>query len=177
MIRADNVTTSQRMGGEVLRYHTWPTVRQQTVMDHTGNVIRIYYMIFGDVPPEVTAYLLFHDLPEVKVGDPPHPIKLHNPPLKAVYDDLEDAALEDMVGEERAMRILGEVNDTERLRMKACDLLEMAEFAHVEMCLGNRFADAIIVNVKNALAMLPLDPQDMLAITEYYRREIMRFVG
>src|SRR6478736_1401982 len=120
MITNDEIITSPRMGGAVVRYHTWPTHQRQTVADHTFNVIRIYWHLFGEVPPEVTAYLIFHDLPEVVVGDPPHPVKLHNPPLKEIYDMLEDAALEGMIGEGEAMNVLTNVTDVERVRMKVC---------------------------------------------------------
>lgn len=176
MISNAAILTSPRMGGEVLRYHTWPTIRKQTVADHTFNVIRIYWHLYGEVPPEVCAYLIFHDLPEVVVGDPPHPVKLHNPQLKYVYDQLEDAALEDMIGEENAMLVLGQVNDVERVRMKVCDLLEMAEFAAVEIGLGNKFAPTIITKVRAALDFLATSDEDMQRVASYFEQHIQRFL-
>lgn len=164
----EDVIFSPRMGGEVKRYHTWATIRTQTVADHTFHVLRIYWHLFGEVPPEVTAYLIHHDICEVRVGDLPHPIKLHNPVLKSIYDELEDETLVQMVGEERAMNILGSVNDLERVRMKACDLLEMAEFASVEVNLGNRYAWPIFDNIAVALAGLALTEHDMLLVVNHY---------
>lgn len=164
----EDVIFSPRMGGEVRRYHTWPTIRQQTVADHTFHVLRIYWHLFGEVPPEVTAYLLHHDVCEVRVGDPPHPIKLHNPELKVVYDRLEDETLVEMLGEERAMNVLGSVNDLERVRMKACDLLEMAEFAGVEVNLGNKYAWPIFDNVARAIAGLLLTTEDAFLVVNHY---------
>lgn len=175
MITNEEIIYSPRMGGEVHRYHTWPTIRTQTVADHTFNVIRIYWHLFGSVPAEVTAYLIFHDIPEMVVGDPPHPIKLHNPPLKAIYDDLEGAALAEMLGEGEAMDVLTSVTDEERVRMKACDLLEMAEFAAIEIGLGNKFANAIIVKVFAALQVFAISEADMARVMSYYSTHILRF--
>lgn len=175
-ITNEAIITSPRMGGEVIRYHTWPTLRRQTVMDHTGNVIRIYWHLFGEVPPEVTAYLIFHDLPEVRVGDPPHPVKLHNPQLKSIYDDLEDAALEEMIGEGDAMNVLTNVTDTERLRMKLCDLLEMAEFAAIEVAMGNQMAVPIFGKVRAAIDHFAPSEDDLARINDYWHQHILRFV-
>lgn len=166
----EDVVHSSRFGGEVMRYHTWPTLRRQTVMDHTGHVIRIYWDLFEEVPPEVCAYLIHHDLPEVKVGDPPHPVKLHNPRLKEVYDDLEDATLAEQIGEERAQQVLGNVTTKERLRMKLCDLLEMVEFASIEWNLGNRYAWPIFEKVGAAIDGLLLDDADKALGIDYFNR-------
>lgn len=167
MINNSDVVNSLRMGGEVHRYHTWPTIRRQTVADHTFNVIRIYWEIYGSVPSEVTAFLLMHDICEVRVGDPPHPIKLDNPDLKQIYDRLEDETLERMIGEERAMNVLGSCTAIELVRMKSCDLLEMAEFAAIELNLGNRYALPIFEKVARAVGMLSLDELDQQAVLSF----------
>lgn len=175
-IQNEDILTSPRMGGSVQRYHTWPTIQRQTVADHTFHVLRIYWHLFGEVSPEACAYLIFHDVPEVVVGDPPHPIKLHNPPLKYIYDGLEDAALEDMIGEELAMRVVGEVTDLERVRMKMCDLLEMAEFAAVETMMGNRAAAPIFEKIDAALRGLPSSEYDRARVQWYWSNHITRFM-
>lgn len=170
-----NVRSSPRMGGEVVRYHGWPTHRKQTVADHTFHVMRIYWHVFGGLPPAVSAYLIFHDLSEVATGDLPHPIKRNNPKLKEVFDGLEDAVLVRMIGEARARQVLTRVADVERVRMKACDLLEMWEFAQIESHMGSEFADPIIANVIVALRDLPLSDDDRVCCEEYVNMEIERF--
>ena len=169
------VRSSVRYGGNVRRYHTWPTIQTQTVMDHTGNVIRIYWMVFGELPEKVAVYLVFHDLPEGDTGDPPHPLKAHNPVLKAEYDRLDGEALAAMVGRERAHEITSGMTPLEKKRMKAADLLEMWEFAVTEQLLGSRHAEPIIDNVRRALDLLDLDEQDEERVNAYIDQEIMRF--
>lgn len=169
------VRSSVRFGGDVKRYHTWPTIQTQTVMHHTGNVLRIYWMVFGELPEKVAVYLIFHDLPEGDTGDPPHPLKAHNPVLKQEYDRIEDEALVAMVGNERAHQIVDGMTPTEKVRMKVADLLEMWEFAMTEAMLGSRHAQPIIDNVKSAIWQLPITDVDKLRIHEYIKHEILRF--
>lgn len=134
----DRVTKNPRMGGQVLRYHTWPVLRQQSNAEHTWQVMRIYYQIFGAPEPKVTARLLFHDIGEIGAGDPPFPSKRDHPDLKTAHDRIErEAALRMGVKPEVFDEDLGA---TERLRIKICDLFEMWEFGLTELRMGNLFA-------------------------------------
>jgi 5'-deoxynucleotidase YfbR-like HD superfamily hydrolase len=137
---SDAVTSSLRHAGGVERYHTWPTLRKQTVADHCYHVLRIYYMLFGGPSAEVTCYVLFHDSPEVKYGDPPFPAKRNNPELKRVYSELETDYYQDMFGFDHADII----SDDEKIKVKVCDLLEMWEFGTVELNMGNQYARLIV---------------------------------
>lgn len=172
-----SVVLNPRMGGQVKRYHTWPTIQQQDVGNHTFHVLRIYFMIFGDIPPEVTNYIVFHDIPEVHVGDPPHPTKANNPDLKAWYDTAEHEVLGKMLGEGMADHIDNSVTDYERVQMKVADLIEMGEFAMVEKCLGSQFADAILVNVRIGLdRVLPgLSVEHQRAAIAHFTTELTRY--
>lgn len=136
----DAVTGSLRHAGGVERYHTWPTIRKQTVADHCYHVLRIYYEMFGPPSPEVTTYILFHDSPEVKYGDPPFPAKRDNPELKKVYTALEEDYYREMFGFDHS----GLVDEEDARRVKICDLLEMWEFGCVELRMGNQYARPII---------------------------------
>lgn len=142
----DVVTGSLRHSGSVERYHTWPTIRKQTVADHCYHVMRIYYEIFGIPSPEVTTYILFHDSPEVKYGDPPFPSKKDHPELKQVYSKLEKNYYLDMLGFDPESLI----SDEEKRFVKVCDLLEMWEFGVVERNMGNSYAGAIVVRTLEA---------------------------
>lgn len=174
MISSTNVLSSPRMGGQVLRYHTWPTIHKQTVADHCFHQMRIYWQVFGSVSSTVCEAIIFSDLGEVVTGDLPHPIKRNNPVLKAEVNRLDDEAIVSMIGSDRARRV-GQLTPTEIVRIKACDLLEMAEFASVEKAMGNRFADAIIVNVYTAIQSLVLSDEDRALVEEHWQNEIRRW--
>jgi 5'-deoxynucleotidase YfbR-like HD superfamily hydrolase len=124
----------------VERYHTWPTIRKQTVADHSYHVLRIYYEIFGPPSPEITTYVLFHDSPEVKYGDPPLPAKRESLELKRVYAELEKDYYTRMFGFDHR----GMVSDEDAIAVKVCDLLEMWEFGTVELQMGNQYARPIV---------------------------------
>lgn len=135
-----------RLAGLVKRYATWPTISQQSVGEHCWQVLRIYMEIFGPPSPEVTWYIVHHDTPELIVGDPPFPLKRNNPGLKGEYDRLEAVAIMDITG-----RDMPAISDGSKLRVKLCDLLEMWEYGMHERMLGNRYADPIIADTKEAV--------------------------
>ena len=86
MVTRDQVRTSTRMGGMVKRYPTWPTTQQQTVGEHSWQVMRIYLRLWGGLPENVARYILWHDVAEVYTGDLPFPLKRDNPVLKQEMD-------------------------------------------------------------------------------------------
>src|ERR1043166_2928788 len=94
----DKVLTNARLAGQVTRYHTWPVHRQQSVGEHTWQVLRIYQQIWGSVEPEVTNYILWHDAGELVTGDPPFPFKRENPQFKESYRLAEGRAVHNMGG-------------------------------------------------------------------------------
>lgn len=147
MLRSD-VITSPRLAGQVRRYHTWPTLTEQTVADHSYHVLRIYIAIFGPPTSEVTVAIINHDAPELVTGDPPFPIKAQNPTLKSEFDKLEDEALVGL-GMENP-----EIGPLARARIKICDLLEMHEFGQMELTMGNRFAIPVIQDTLQAASAL-----------------------
>lgn len=172
-MRREAVVRSPRLAGRVRRYHTWPTLQDQTNADHTWHVMRIYWQVFGPLSPEVSTHLLWHDGGELAVGDPPFPTKARDPILKERYDLAERAALREIAGE-MAARASAALSPTERLRCKVCDLLEMTEFGVLEMALGNTLAEPIVRDTWEAItgmwAGLSADERDRVAL--HYRRVI-----
>lgn len=135
----EDVTKSPRMAGNVKRYHTWPTIQTQNNADHTWNVMRIYWTIFGDLSSDVTTHLIWHDAGEIVGGDVPHPVKRDNPELGLFHKRLEDDAVIAMI-RPRSMVVLP---PEYTIRCKICDLIEMHEFAWVESSMGNKFANPV----------------------------------
>ena len=138
MSLTDQIMASRRLAGRVRRYHTWPTIREQTVADHTWQVMRIYVELFGSPSPDVWEYILWHDSTEMHTGDIPFPVKRDNPELAAEICQLECRARQKM-----GIPYL-DIPDPLKLRAKLCDLLEMREFGLEEQMLGNGYAFPIV---------------------------------
>lgn len=166
MIRSD-VLTSLRMAGQVVRYHTWPTLQRQTVAEHTWQLLRIFYNIWdATISYRVTRYIMWHDAGEIVTGDPPYPVKARNPDMKVAYDRAEAEALRGLGVEPP------EISDSDKLRVKCAELIEMAEFGHVELLMGNKFAEPIIVDTTENLWLLSrqLSHDDNALIRDYLAR-------
>lgn len=163
MLRSQ-VLTNPRMAGGVKRYHTWPTHQVQTVADHTWQVMRIYWTVFGPMPPHISTAILWHDCGELVSGDPPYPVKLLNPVLKHEMDRIEGDAVKNMGGPKVGF---GELSVRERIRIKACDLVEMLEFGMEELRLGSQYASPIVDDISNNLVKLDLPHEDRKALASY----------
>lgn len=161
------VNQSPRFASMVMRYHTWPTIQQQTNADHSFNVLRIYCEIYGPPEPEVTLRIVQHDLGEIVTGDAPFPIKRDNPVLKAEHDRLEDQALEEMGFMEEP-----DLDEEQARRVKVCDLLEMHEFGRVEVAMGNLLAYPIIEVTQEAAWSMIRDEDEKLRIVDYLSRSV-----
>lgn len=160
------------MAGNVKRYHTWPTIQTQNNADHTWNVMRIYWVIFGNLPDVVSTHLIWHDVGELVSGDVPHPIKRDNPELGLVHRRLEDEAVLSIAGP-RAMVSL----PSDYVRMcKLCDLIEMYEFATVEKNLGNKYAEPVMFVTMQGISVLnhQLSRVSQMKVQEYLTSEVMR---
>lgn len=139
---------SSRHAGNVKRYHAWPTIRQQTVGDHSFHVLRLYIDCFGMPPQDTLYHIVYHDLGELSAGDTPFPAKRIVPGLR------EAAERAELWGLELQGLTLPELTDQERVRFKFCDLMEMWEFARVEHQLGNNYALPIQLNIEHYVSEL-----------------------
>lgn len=144
---------SGRLAGQVRRYHTWPIINQQSVGEHSWQVLRIYFQIFGAVAlmPHITIWILWHDCGELVTGDPPYPFKAKNPEIKKAYDAAEDIAVKSMGG------FTPELSPHEKRKVKTCDLIDMLEYGQHEKMMGNQFAQPIIDDISNSIRALWLD--------------------
>lgn len=161
------VRRSLRMAGGVERYHTWP-IRKPTVADSTWHVMRVYLQVFGSPPATVWEYVLLHDVAEMGTGDVPFDAKRRWPALKSAVDHAEQEHLVD-VG-----LVLPTLTDVEWRRFKACDLLEMYEFASTELLMGNALAGPVIDATKAALAGMEqaLGREDYRAVCNHMERRL-----
>ncbi len=148
MSLVDQIMMSRRMALSVKRYHSWPTIQTQTVADHTCQVMRVYYEIFGRPLVDIYEYILFHDITEMWTGDIPFPLKSKYPALGAAVKDAERDACDRMGIPDVHL------DDDQKKRVKICDLAEMWEFGRTELLLGNKLANPIVERTNWALSLL-----------------------
>lgn len=151
---------------QVRRYHTWPTLTQQTIGDHIGNSLRIYLALYGEIKTDAAQYIAYHDLGELVVGDPPFPVKVRNPDFKVAHEAVEVQALARMGLE------LPELSQQERLRLKIVDLLDMFEFGLRERHMGNKFAKPIVGDTYQTINTLV----ERLA-SQHDQRQVVAYLG
>lgn len=121
--------------GQVVRYHTLPVLRRQTVGEHTYGVLVFLNLLtdFGPSPELVRAALL-HDAPEAVVGDLPAPAKRFlgaNGGLSKLRS-AEDEVMSSVGLEPRTPLLRSEL----RL-LKLADCLEGMRFCAQEVASGN----------------------------------------
>lgn len=138
-MKKSDVTRNTRLAGLVRRYHTWPTLHNQTIAEHSWQVMRLYIEIFGLPRSEVFLHILWHDVGEIQTGDIPYPVKAKNKELKIEMDRLDEEARESM-GERVFLPTL---TDEEHTRFKFCDLLDCAEQGQYERNLGNQYMGTV----------------------------------
>jgi 5'-deoxynucleotidase YfbR-like HD superfamily hydrolase len=167
------VYTFARYAGQVTRYHTWPVHRQQSVGEHTWQMLRIYETIWGAIPSHITCAILWHDAGELFTGDVPYPAKAAHPSLKAAVDSAEAQALANM----RRAPPSPELTLQEHAQVKMCDLIDMYEFGLVELTMGNDYAEPIVRVTAEAIdelgSLMPGYETD--AVAAYVSRVQMRF--
>ena len=137
------VRDDARLAGRVLRYHTWPHIRPQTVAEHSWQVARILMAI---TPPSwwgaLLPHAIVHDVGEIVTGDLPYPIKANNPTLGQLLDRIEHTAADeicDVWGMRPPLRA-DEWEEHHRFAFKLAEFIEMWEWGMEEALLGNKFA-------------------------------------
>lgn len=136
------LTLDPRSAGKVTRYHTWERIRDQSVGEHTWQLLRIILAIHRSASPELIRWTMFHDVGERVTGDVPFPVKRENPEVKIAFDRMEHEALLQM------STIWGVVagvtiTDEEANLLKLAEYIEMMEWGLDELALGNHNADIV----------------------------------
>lgn len=140
----------------VSRWHTWPTINQETVGQHTHGVMMLFMRLFAtdyDDPSLAYEYILKHDLAELWTGDLPFPVKRRYLALAAALADPEYDAEVAMGLYEEGERV--RIDKSMMIRIKVCDMLQMHLFGMHEYRMGNHYAlpivrDAITVAMQTA---------------------------
>lgn len=136
------VRDDARLAGRVLRYHTWPHIKQQSVAEHSWQLLRILLCIWPNAPRNVLAYVVRHDCGELTTGDAPYPVKADNPILGNEMNRVEKEGL-DMQIERGFLLDSPDISETERWVVKLAEFIEMWEWGLEEQLLGNQFAKLV----------------------------------
>ena len=136
---AESLRTDPRMAGRVTRYHTWPRLREQSVGEHTWQLMRILDCVWPEMPVRVWRTVLWHDVGEIATGDMPYPVKRNNTILGREMDRLEHEAIEKILEKWRPTGELLALKGDERTIVKTCELVEMWEWGLEETAMGSRF--------------------------------------
>lgn len=130
---AYHIIKSMRDGNHVRRWHTRRVHHQETVGEHTANVMAIVFALCHAEPPSarLLSAVLMHDTAEQWTGDVPATAKWDSPELRSALDELEcRKMLENFL-------VLPDLTEQERLTLKWADMLDLCYFCLDELRLGN----------------------------------------
>ena len=144
-----NLVEDPRAVGEARRYHTWAIHRDQSVGEHTWQVMRILLTVWPLAPRNVIVHALMHDGGEMS-GDIQYPFKRLFPELRAGADKAEDY-VRNLQRKSLGAPEAKPLSVFEKLVFKACDNLEMWEMGMREVNMGNNYAKIICTRMMRAL--------------------------
>lgn len=144
------VRNDGRLAGRVIRYHTWPHIRPQTVAEHSWQLLRILLVIWPEAPSTVLSYIVRHDCGELTTGDMPFPVKRDNPVLAHEASRIEDEGLALQV-RTGFLPDIPDATPSQRWAVKLAEFVEMWEWALEELLMGNQFARLVEQRCREAV--------------------------
>lgn len=122
------VLVDRLMAGDVQRFHTRPTIKEENIATHTFRMLVLADELYkGATPPIISKYILYHDLAEFHTGDIPYPVKQQLPGVR----ELEDTA-------NSALGITVPRLDPEQMAVvKSLDMLSFIYYMKLEHSMGN----------------------------------------
>lgn len=138
------------MAGRVLRYHTWPHIKEQSIAEHSWQLLRILLVIWPTAPAHVMSYVVRHDVGELTTGDAPFPVKKDNLVLAVEMNRIEEQGLQLQI-EGGFLADSPDINAQEKWAVKLAEFIEMWEWALEELMLGNQFARLVAQRCESAV--------------------------
>ena len=132
---------NKRQSGNVTRWHTIPTIKRQTVAEHSWGVALICMELWPQSKILVEAALC-HDLGEYFTGDSPWPVKQSNAVFKKELSTMETEHL-------KKINAFVNLTDEEQSYLKIADMLEVMYYALEEITMGNQLFKEIFERAKN----------------------------
>lgn len=151
-IRNDIATFSKDVDvlRSLIRYQNCNRLVNESVAEHSFYVavfvlkLREYYDFNLEVALKTA---LIHDIPEARISDIPHNIKIANPEVAAALEKAEEKVTIDMLSEE-ANLLLKSFNHGDTVEGKICqlaDVLSVVLYANDEIKCGNRIFNYIAI--------------------------------
>lgn len=144
-----NLTYDPRAAGEIRRYHTWSVNRDQSVGEHSWQIMRIMLAVWPRCPRRLLIHAVIHDMPE-SAGDIPYPFKLLFPDLKKAMTHAETHVSSEQMKNGRPE--IPRLSPYEHLVFKLCEWVEMWEFGLHEFNMGNKYAQLLIDRMQPEIA-------------------------
>jgi len=123
-------------GASVKRFHTVPTIQQETVGHHSHCVALLCTLFDPHASRELITMALLHDLPEQVVGDIPSPAK-RELDFADRLEDLEQSILQQGFG------YVPNLTKREAKTLKLADIGSGALFCLQEMRMGNSIIEHV----------------------------------
>lgn len=156
-------------GGAVKRFHTVPTIKEETVGEHSFGVAMMVLAITNHkASAELLRAALFHDMAEQTTGDSPYTAKRAFPMLKCLLESVEESWEKD-----NGFHI--DLNERDRNLLKAADMMQLLWRCKLERDLGNTNMDRVFNNGVYFLENHPLEgnaPAILEWLVSNYKGEI-----
>jgi hypothetical protein len=128
-MQLEPVTLDPRRALQVTRFHTWPRIREQSVGEHSMQVMRILLAIYPGCPRNMLVY----------------------PDLKAAHTRIEAEAVKLMTAT-WMLPHCSPLSRVEALIFKLAEFIEMWEWGLFEEGLGNKHAELVSSRCAGAIA-------------------------
>lgn len=136
--------TFLRAGAETRRFHTLPTIQQNTVGHHSFNVAWLAEMLSPGMSPPEKAILIMacleHDVAEHIVGDVPAPTK-RAMGIRETWGEYEEELMK-----EQGLFWTGQLSAEAKRILKLADALDGAFFCCQERAMGNQMIAGCFMN-------------------------------
>ena len=164
------IRNDPRLAGEVIRYHTWPHIRSQSVGEHSWQVCRIILSIAPKYAEQLLPHAIMHDVGEIATGDVPYPVKANNKELGALFDDLEHKAIDEICSEWNLPAPIKHWDKTLRWVFKLAEFIEMWEWGFEEEMRGNRLAELVTHRCREVIGRMldQYEDEEVQGLTERY---------
>jgi 5'-deoxynucleotidase YfbR-like HD superfamily hydrolase len=140
-----------RTGGATERAHGVLHRGSYNVAAHTWGVLALLYVLWPEDYARLAAVVTFHDVPEAWVGDIPAPTKRYSHQVKVACDYLESAILERL-----DLPNVESLPKEDKVKVEACDRLELYLWAREEQAGGNVHARCVMRELDRFFAETPL---------------------
>lgn len=144
------LATQLREAYAVKRFHCVPQHGQNTVGQHTVDMLSLLFVLYpGEPRMNLVKAVMFHDVPERWTGDIPAPAKRANGELGRHIHDLDRRVL-------KSLGLQFKLTPEEMIWLHALDRLECFLWARDQQAMGNVAANAVAGDLLASFASSPL---------------------